>query len=227
MGIESTLQQIAIAAPPLLFSITCHEVSHGYVAYRFGDPTAKSAGRLTLNPLKHLDPLGLLVFVITRFIGWAKPVPVNPWNFKNPRKDMMWVALAGPVTNILLALVFALPFRLLLMYDPLLSSSLFAFFNTGVLPPLSGLQTVYAPLFLMLGVGIIINVALAAFNLLPIPPLDGGRIMAGILPQRFSQGFGKLEPYGLIIIVAFLLFGGFDLLTPFVWKTVLFLMGGF
>ena len=127
MGIESTIQQIAIAAPPLLFSITCHEVSHGYVAYKLGDPTAKDAGRLTLNPLKHLDPLGLLVFVVTRFIGWAKPVPVNPWNFKNPRKDMIWVSVAGPGTNFLLAILLAVPFRVMTSLDPLLPSYLVPF----------------------------------------------------------------------------------------------------
>ncbi len=225
MGIESTIQQIAIAAPPLLFSITCHEVSHGYVAYKLGDPTAKDAGRLTLNPLKHLDLLGLLVFVVTRFIGWAKPVPVNPWNLKNPRKDMIWISMAGPGTNFLLAILSAIPFRLLTSYDPLLPAYLVSFLSSGKLPPLQGIQLAYVPIFLMLGTGIIINVALGFFNLIPIPPLDGSKIIAGIIPPSWAQTYYKLEPYGLVILVLFLLMGGFSLIAPFIWKTSALLMG--
>jgi len=225
MGIESTIQQIAIAAPPLLFSITCHEVSHGYVAYKLGDPTAKEAGRLTLNPLKHLDPLGLLVFVVTRFIGWAKPVPVNPWNLKNPRRDMIWVSVAGPGTNFLLAILLAIPFRILTSLDPLLPSYLVAFLNFGKLPPLQGHQVFLVPAFLMLGAGIIINVALGFFNLIPIPPLDGSKIIAGVLPPAWAQTYYRMEPYGLVILVIFLLFGGFNLISPFIWKTSVLLMG--
>ncbi len=225
MGIESTIQQIAIAAPPLLFSITCHEVSHGYVAYKLGDPTARDAGRLTLNPLKHLDPLGLLVFVVTRFIGWAKPVPVNPWNFKNPRKDMIWVSVAGPGTNFLLAILLAVPFRVMTSLDPLLPSYLVAFLNFGKLPPLQSGQVLYVPIFLMLGAGIIINVALGFFNLIPIPPLDGSKIVAGVLPPSWAQTYYRVEPYGLVILVIFLLFGGFNLISPLIWKASILLMG--
>ncbi len=225
MGIESTIQQIVIAAPPLLFSITCHEVSHGYAAYKLGDPTAKEAGRLTLNPLKHLDPLGLLVFVVTRFIGWAKPVPVNPWNLKNPRRDMIWVALAGPGVNFLLAILLAIPFRIMTSLDPFLPSYLLAFLSSGKLPHLQGLQVVYIPVFLMLGAGIIINVALGFFNLIPIPPLDGSKIIAGIIPASWARTYYRMEPYGLVILVLFLLFGGFNLISPFIWKTSVLLMG--
>jgi Zn-dependent protease len=225
MGLESTIQQIALAAPPLLFSITCHEVSHGYVAYRLGDPTAKEAGRLTLNPLKHLDPLGLLVFVVTRFIGWAKPVPVNPWNLKDPRRGMMWVALAGPTTNFLLAIALAIPFQLLYRMDPILSRYLMAFFLTGRIPPLEGIHYLLVPLFLMMSMGIIINVALGFFNLLPIPPLDGGRIVTGLLPSSVAREYARIEPYGLIILVVFLVFGGFKFITPLIWKVAILLMG--
>ena len=224
MGLESTIQQIALAAPPLLFSITCHEVSHGYVAYRLGDPTAKEAGRLTLNPLKHLDPLGLLVFVVTRFIGWAKPVPVNPWNLKDPKRGMMWVALAGPTTNFLLALTLAVPFQILCRMDPILSRYLAVFFRTGHIPPLEGIYFLLVPLFLMISMGIIINVALGFFNLLPIPPLDGGRVVTGLLPASMAERYARVEPYGLIILVIFLVFGGFEFITPFIWKVAVFLM---
>ncbi len=179
----SIIQQIIILAPPFLFALTIHEYSHGMVAYRLGDPTARDLGRLTLNPLKHLDPLGVLAFIIMK-IGWAKPVPVNPRYFKNPLKDMIWVALAGPAANIMTAIASSLLAQLLLVFA--------AFIPTGIIHPL----------FQMLGASIWINIILAVFNLLPIPPLDGSKVLMGILPPRQAALFARLEPFGFLILLA-------------------------
>ncbi len=184
--IESYIQTAILLLVPVLFSITFHEVCHGYAAYMLGDPTAKNAGRLTMNPIKHIDWVGLLVLFITRMIGWAKPVPVDPRYFKNPRKDMMWVSLAGPAANFLLAVIFAVIFRL-----------------TPAIHPGSFLY----PLGLMLEFMITINVGLAVFNLLPIPPLDGSHIMEGLLPYDLAREYTKITPYGFIIILVLIFTG--------------------
>jgi Zn-dependent protease len=178
--INSYIQEIILLAVPVLFSITFHEVSHGYAAFLKGDPTAKAAGRLTLNPIKHIDPVGLLVLFITRMIGWAKPVPVDPRYFKNPRKDMMWVSLAGPASNFLLAFVFAVVLK--------------------VMPPVSSASFLY-PLALMVQIMVTINVGLAVFNLIPIPPLDGSHILEGLLPYEAARSYAKIQPYGFIILL--------------------------
>lgn len=183
------IQQIIILAPPFLFALTIHEYSHGYVAYRLGDPTAQAMGRLTLNPLKHLDPLGVLAFIIMK-IGWAKPVPVNPRYFRNPMKDMLWVALAGPAANLMTAIASSLILQ-------------FMIFLAAVIP-----QPVLWPMLQMLGASIWINIILAIFNLLPIPPLDGSKILMGILPPRHAASFAKLEPFGFLILLA-LFYTGF------------------
>ncbi|MDD3807457.1 MAG: site-2 protease family protein [Candidatus Marinimicrobia bacterium] len=193
---------ILALAIPILIAITFHEVSHGYVAWKHGDPTAKMMGRLTLNPLVHLDPIGTLMLFLVRF-GWAKPVPVDPRYFKNPKKDMLWVALAGPACNMVLAFFFGLIIR-------------------GV-----GLQ--YSASFtgtflkMVLLYGLYINLALAIFNLLPIPPLDGGRILRGLLPWRYEYIVDRLERYGpfvLMGLIFFEMFTGIDIfgafITPFV-----------
>ncbi len=179
----TVIQQIIILAPPLLFSLTIHEFSHGYVAYRLGDPTAKQQGRLTLNPLKHLDPLGVLAFIIMK-IGWAKPVPVDPRYFKNPLKDMVWVALAGPAANLMSAVACGLLAQLLIFSAPLLP------------------HFILRPLAQMIRAGIWINIILAVFNLLPIPPLDGSKVLMGLMPARQAMKFAKLEPFGFIILLA-------------------------
>jgi Zn-dependent protease len=188
MDINQIIQQIIILAPPFLFALTFHELAHGYVAWRLGDPTAKNAGRLTMNPLKHLDPLGVLAFIIMK-IGWAKPVPVNPVYFRDPRQGMLLVALAGPGANMLLAVASAILVKLLLMLHPFV--------------PLFVLR----PLAQMLAASVWINVMLAVFNLLPIPPLDGSKILLGILPPRMARSYEKLEPFGFILLLVLFYLG--------------------
>jgi Zn-dependent protease len=161
------------------------------VAYRLGDPTAKLAGRLTLNPFKHLDLVGTLVFLITRMIGWAKPVPVNPYNLRNPKRDMMWVALAGPATNLGIAVVSSLLFRLIVhipVTSPLIASK------------------VILPVALILQISVLLNIGLAVFNAIPVPPLDGSKILMGLLPPKQALAYSRIEPYGFIILIGLIFF---------------------
>jgi len=181
------IAQLSIQLPPLLLALTLHEFAHGYVAYRFGDPTAKNAGRLTLNPLSHLDPIGTLAFVFIK-IGWAKPVPVNPMYFKNPRQDMLWVALAGPATNLLLAVVSAILLRIVSAV-------------VGILPYSALLEAIVVPFSWMLVASVWINLVLCVFNFLPIPPLDGSRILTGLLPEHMARAYVSLEKYGFILVL--------------------------
>ena len=186
------IQKIAIITPPFLIAITFHELAHGWVAYRLGDPTARLAGRLTLNPLKHLDPFGTLAIIITQMIGWAKPVPVNPYNLRNPKKDMALVAVAGPGMNLTIAILSGLLYHLLIS---MLSKG--SYFPHG-----EAVAYYMYPLLLMIRANIQINVALAIFNIIPIPPLDGGRILAGLLPREQAEAYSRIEPYGFIILLA-------------------------
>ena len=191
----SLIQKIAIWVLPLIFAITLHEVAHGWVASWFGDQTARLAGRLTFNPAKHIDPLGtvvipLLMLMLSNFIfGWAKPVPVDPRNFRNPRRDMAIVALAGPVTNILMALFWGLIFK------------------AGMMIQATGNAWLGIPLVYMGAAGIMINVVLAVLNLIPLPPLDGAKIFSSILPRRASYWFDMVEPYSFIILILLLITG--------------------
>ena len=210
MDVSSYIQQISLGIVPVLFSVSLHEVAHGAVAYILGDPTAKEAGRLTLNPLKHLDVLGLLVFIVTRIIGWAKPVPVNPYNLKNPKKDMIWVAAAGPATNIILAVISAFAFRFLIKLDIHLLEFLAVFLKWGKLPPLHGTYMFLVPIAIMLFLSTAINIALCIFNLIPILPLDGGRIVYGILPMPIAERYALIERWGLLIVLVLVLAGGID-----------------
>ena len=190
---SDTIRQLIISVPALVFAITFHEVSHGYVANRLGDPTARLMGRLTLNPIKHIDPVGtvLLPLILTAMggviFGYAKPVPINPANFRDPKKHMAISAAAGPITNTLLAIASALILVLIIM--PVMN----LFQNNLV-------NAVLTPLALMLQFSIRINLFLAALNLMPVLPLDGGRVMVGLLPHKQAEAFSKLEPYGLIIL---------------------------
>lgn len=181
------IQKIFLMGVPVLFAIIVHEVMHGFVALRCGDHTAKFAGRLTLNPIKHVDPIGtillpaLLIIMKAPFIfGWAKPVPVDWRNLRNPKRDMALVALVGPLSNFVMALIWALLFKLLLAHAP---TSLFV---------------------LMAKTGIYVNVALMVLNILPLPPLDGSRIVASFLPPRAAYRYNQLERYGFIILIILL-----------------------
>lgn len=194
MDPASVVQKLLILAPPILIAITFHEVSHGYVAYKLGDPTAKFMGRLTLNPLASIDLFGtillpIMTYLLTGFVfGYAKPVPINPMNFKNPRKGMALSALAGPVTNIILAVLSVLLLKFIIM--PL---------NMAASDTIS--ETIILPFKMILEASTQINVILAVINMIPIPPLDGGRVLVGLLPQRQAISFGKIERFGMIIIL--------------------------
>lgn len=199
------IQKIAVWALPLIFAITLHEVAHGFVAYLFGDNTAKLSGRLTLNPLKHIDPIGtiavpFLMMTVSNFIfGWAKPVPVDPRNLKHPRRDMALVAFAGPLSNILMALIWGF------------------FAKMGVLLQMNESGWLGVPLEYMGGVGIMINVVLGVLNLIPLPPLDGGKVLEAFLPRKAAYTFSLLEPYGFYILILLMITGMLSfIISPFV-----------
>lgn len=183
LDLASLIRELAILIPPLLLALTLHEYAHGWVADRLGDPTARLQGRLTLNPLPHLDPIGALAFLLLKF-GWAKPVPVNSSNFKNPLRDMMWVAAAGPAANLLLATASSLALQEI---------------PWGSFPATA--SWLVAPLRMMLLQSVWLNVILAIFNFVPIPPLDGSRVLMGLLPPREAVAYSRLEPYGFIILI--------------------------
>ena len=204
--LAAKLNRVLISVVPLLLGIICHEVAHGYVAYRCGDPTAKVMGRLTLNPKVHIDPMGTMMFVVTAMffpfaLGWAKPVPVDTRRLRNPRRDMALVAAAGPVTNFILAVLFMAGF--------LLTATFFRSYEG---------TTVYTFFYDMLQTGVFINLVLAFFNLLPIPPMDGSRLVSMALPYEDASTYNQLERYGMIIILIFLATGLFGrIILPLVY----------
>lgn len=217
----NTIQKIAVMALPLVFAIVLHEVAHGWVADKLGDHTARDMGRLTLNPIPHIDLFGtiimpILLFVITsgRFVfGSAKPVPINPYNFKNPKKDMALSSLAGPAANLVMALVFTFLLRIVIAG---LEGKVPRFYWDWLIIPLS----------YMLVYGIIINVVLAVLNLIPIPPLDGSRVVYWLLPDKQAASYYRLEPYGMFIILALFAFGFLGrIMTPIVSFLLTLLLG--
>ena len=199
--------EIILIIPMLIFAVVVHECAHGWVAYKLGDPTAKTAGRLTLNPLPHIDPVGTVILPLGLLLlkhltgmgfifAWAKPVPVNPVYFSNPRKGMLLVGLAGPVSNFLQAILMALLIRLVQPLHITVLTSLFFY-------------------------GVLINIVLGVLNLLPVPPLDGSRILTGLLPLRMARAYSRLEPMGMFIII-FLFSTGF--LGAMIWPIIGVLM---
>ena len=192
MDIANLIQTVAIYALPVLFAITIHEAAHGYVARYLGDNTAWALGRVTLNPLKHIDPVGTIVMPLVLYIatsgtflfGYAKPVPVQFGRLRNPKRDMVWVALAGPASNLIQALLWGIAFYLLR--------------GTGVSEPF---------FIKMCQAGMLVNVVMFVFNLFPLPPLDGGRVLVGLLPYKQAALVSRIEPWGFFVVMALVLAG--------------------
>jgi Zn-dependent protease len=204
MELENTIRLVALYAIPGIFAITLHEAAHGYAARHFGDLTAYQAGRITLNPIRHIDLMGTIIIPIVILIasqgkyafGWAKPVPVDFGQLRNPKRDMLWVAAAGPGANLLMAVFWAL-----------------------VIKTMQGVPPNYftGPVLLMARGGIIINAVLMVLNLLPLPPLDGGRIAVSLLPAKLAYRFARIEPFGLVIVLVLMLLG---VLGPVMWPLI-------
>jgi Zn-dependent protease len=216
----NTIQKIVVMAPPLIFAIVLHEVAHGWVANKLGDHTARDMGRLTLNPFPHIDLFGTIIIPLMCIIinspifGYAKPVPINPNNFRNPKRDMAISSLAGPGINIVMALSFTFLLRIVLIaVERKLPSSLWNWFSS--------------PISLMLGYGIIINVVLAVLNLIPVPPLDGSRVVYWLLPEKQAALYYRLERFGLLILLV-LMASGFlgKIVFPIIRPILTLLLGG-
>ena len=211
---ELTLvQRVAVWALPLIFAVTVHEAAHGWVADRLGDPTARKLGRITFNPIPHIDPVGtivvpLLMLSFTGFlIGWAKPVPVSVRQLRSPKRDMAIVAAAGPAVNLIMALLWT---AILLATHHLMHS----------------MQAVALPLLLMSVAGVFVNLVLMAINLLPVPPLDGGRVVTGLLPMALARVYARIEPFGMIILILLLISGVVGMvLAPVVFGAIELLPG--
>ncbi len=200
---------LLIQVPVILLSLTVHEYFHGWTANKLGDPTAKLQGRLTLNPIAHLDILGTILMFLVGF-GWAKPVPVNARNFKDPKKDTILVAIAGPLSNLAMAIGAGLLLRYIIPQ-----------MMTGQIKP----EGIYSIVTIILILTVIYGIALAVFNMIPIPPLDGSRVLYGLLPDKYAYAYSRFEPYGVLVLFALFIFGGGIfryLLYPVSYLTVAF-----
>lgn len=203
------IDYLLIQAPVILLSLTVHEYFHGWTANKLGDPTAKLRGRLTLNPIAHLDIMGTILMFLVGF-GWAKPVPIDARNFKDPKKDTILVALAGPLSNLAMAVVAGVLLRYIIPQ-----------MMTGQIRS----DGVYSIVTIILILTLVYGVALAVFNLIPIPPLDGSRVMYGLLPDKYAYAYSRIEPYGVLLLFALFIFGSgifHYLLYPVSYLTVLF-----
>ncbi len=201
------IQKLLIIAPPILLALSFHEYAHAYIANKFGDDTAKQSGRLTLNPLAHLDPIGTIMIFLVHF-GWAKPVPVNLNRLRNPKKDMLWISAAGPFANMILALISGILLRFI--------------FAIGGAP---NQHSIIGLLIYALFMSLQINLALAIFNLLPIAPLDGSKILFGLLPVKHGDKIYFLERYGPFILLGLIIFGrvtDVPILGGLIWPFVKF-----
>jgi Zn-dependent protease len=202
------IQNLLLIAPPILLALSFHEFAHAYVANKFGDDTAKQSGRLTLNPLAHLDPLGTIMVFIAHF-GWAKPVPVNPNRLRNPKNDMVWISVAGPLANMILALISGILLRIILNF-------------VGGIP---SQHSIIGILAFMVVMSLQINLALAIFNLFPIAPLDGSKILYGLLPAKHEGVIYFIERYGPFILIGLIIFGqatDIHILGELIWPFVKF-----
>ncbi|MBI5182968.1 MAG: site-2 protease family protein [Nitrospinae bacterium] len=222
---NSIIQQISINAIPIILAIVLHEIAHGWVAYRLGDPTAKQMGRLTLNPIAHIDIVGTVILPLVLILtgsgfvfAYAKPVPVNFSNLRRPKEDMVWVAGAGPLTNILIAGVSAIIFRLIFYINPELVGYIvdpYRLFSRG------GLEvSIMVPIALMLLASVRLNILLAVINLIPIPPADGGRILVGLLPYRQAIAYSKIEPIGMFLLFFLLFFDPLKIFSHIIWPII-------
>lgn len=220
MDLYSILKGLSVASIPLLLAITFHEIAHGLVANKLGDPTARQMGRLTINPIAHIDIFGTIIMPIALFVfsngnfsfGYAKPVPVNPFNLRKPKRDMALVSFAGPVTNIILAVI-----------STLLAFIIVALQSSSFLPEFLSFRLL-VPISQMLSFSVTINIFLAAFNLIPLPPLDGGRVLTGLLPDRYAYSFSKIEPFGFFILLILIVTGITDYFVIPLVRAISFLL---
>lgn len=224
----SSIQLIAVMALPLIFAIVLHEVAHGWMARLKGDDTAYRMGRLTLNPIAHIDPFGTILLPILFFVSTgmlfaiAKPVPVNFMNLFRPKEDMVWVAAAGPGTNMILAILSAFALQILKLFSDNVEVYL-AFIPQGLMP--LNASMILFPIVGMLWFSVVLNVVLATINLIPIPPTDGGRIAIGLLPRKQAAAYARIEPIGIFLIIFIVMFNPMGITHKVIWPFIMWIVG--